>query len=261
MMPHCRLGGFWIVAEDEHAVMRRVLDVCSRNNAYLIYLNFWLDQKKGEKIFTLFYDLTSCSITLDKLAEEVKALKSIKKVLVVEQQAEGFIADTVISQLTMGGVRGFFMRSHLWVVLVNKIREKFGSAGESFLYYIGLEMGIKGAMEHLKMAKTLKLEDPEQIIKTLGASIFSSVGLGRMQIDMFTLDPPYALISVYDNFECEVAPASSKPYSQFIRGIISGYLTKVLNTEVTVEEIECFAKGDSCCRFECKAKNKSKHPT
>ncbi len=253
-MPHCRLGGLWIVAEKEHAVMRSVLDVCSKYNAYLIYLNFLLDQKKGEKVFTLFYDLTSCSVTLDKLAEEIKALKSIKKVLVIEQQAEGFIADTVTSQLTMGGVRGFFMRRHLWVVLVNKIREKFGSAGEALLYYMGLDMGINAASEHLKIAKTVKLEDPEQIIKTLGAPIFSSVGLGRMQIDMFTLDPPYALISVFDNFECEVAPASSKPYSQFARGIISGYLTKVLNTEIGVEEIECLAKGDPCCRFECKAK-------
>ncbi|MEM1994654.1 MAG: V4R domain-containing protein [Nitrososphaerales archaeon] len=253
-MPDCKLGGLLVVAEDERGVIRRSLEISSKFNAKLIFLHYILDQKKREKVFTIFYDLTGCSVSLEKLADEIKAFTPIKKVMVIEQQIEGFIADTTTTNLTLSGVRGLFMRSHLWRALVNRVREKFGSAGEAFLYYTGVDMGISGAKEHLKMARVLNLREPEQIIKTLGASVFSSVGLGFMQIDEFNLNPPYSFISVYDNFECEVAPASSKPYSQLIRGIIAGYLKQVLSIEVSVEEIECLAKGDPCCRFECKAK-------
>ncbi len=252
IMPTCRLGGFMVVAEDEDRVMRKVLDICSTYNAKLIYLNFMLDWKKGDKVFTLFYDLTGCDTPLEKIAEEVKALKAVKEVVEIDQKVKGFIVDTTSSILTLGGLRGVFMRAPLWLNLVQKVREKFGSAGEAFLYHTGLDMGVSGAKEHLKVAEALGLKGPEQIITLLGASIFSTVGLGSMKIEKYTLNQPHLLISVYRSFECEVAPATSKPYSQLIRGIIAGYLTHVLNKKMRVEEVECFAKGDPRCRFECK---------
>jgi predicted hydrocarbon binding protein len=250
-IPGRRLGGFRVVAGREHGVMRKALDVCSKYNAYLLSLHFTLSPK-GEKVFTLIYDLTECSAPLNEVAEEIRKIESIKEVALIEQQAEGFIADTTSPIITAGGVRGIILREMVWSILVNKIREKFGSGGEALLYYIGVDMGVKAAAEHKKMAEALGLKEPDKITRMLGATIFTTIGWGSMQIEDFTLNPPYALITVYNNFECETAPSSKKPYSQLTRGVIAGYLSHLLGLEMVVDETECIAKGDQRCRFECK---------
>jgi predicted hydrocarbon binding protein len=250
-IPGRRLGGFRVVAGREHGVMRKALDVCSKYNASLLSLHFTLSPK-GEKVFTLIYDLTECSAPLNEIAEEIRKIESIKEVTLIEQQAEGFIADTTSPIIAAGGVRGVILRTPLWSILVNKIREKFGSGGEALLYYIGVDMGAEAAVEHKKRAEALGLKEPDKITRILGATIFTSIGWGSMQIEEFTLNPPYALITVYNNFECETASASKKPYSQLTRGVIAGYLSHLLGLEMVLNETECIAKGDPYCRFECK---------
>jgi predicted hydrocarbon binding protein len=113
-------------------------------------------------------------------------------------------------------------------------------------------MGAEAAVEHKKRAEALGLKEPDKITRILGATIFTSIGWGSMQIEEFTLNPPYALITVYNNFECETASASKKPYSQLTRGVIAGYLSHLLGLEMVLNETECIAKGDPYCRFECK---------
>jgi len=250
-IPGCRLGGFRVVAGRERGVMRKALDVCSKYNARLIHLNFTLTPR-GEKVFTLIYDLTECSAPLKEIAEEIKRIESIKEVTWIEQQAEGFIANTTPSTITVGGMRVIILREIAWSVLVNKIRERFGAGGEVLLYYVGLDMGANAAKEHLKMAEALGLREPDKITRILGASMFISTGWGRMQIDEFTLNPPHILITVSNNFECEVGAASRKPYSQLTRGLIAGYLSHLLGLEIEVDEVECIVRGDPHCRFECK---------
>jgi predicted hydrocarbon binding protein len=250
-MPGYKLGGFRVVAGREHGVMRKALDICSKYNAYLISLHFTLNPR-GEKVFTLIYDLTECSAPLKEIAEEIEKIESIKEVTLIEQQAEGFIADTTSHIITAGGVRGIILRTHLWSILVNKIREKFGSGGEALLYYMGVDMGAEAAAEHKKRAEALRLREPDKITRILGASIFTGTGWGSMQIEEFTPNPPHAVITVYNNFECEIGPTSKTPYSQLTRGLIAGYLSHLLGLEMEVNETECIAKGDPCCRFECK---------
>ena len=112
-MPGCRLGGFRVVAGREHGVMRKALDICSKYNAYLISLHFILNPR-GEKVFTLIYDFTECSKPLKEIAEEIRKIESIKEVILIEQQAEGFIADTSSPIITAGGMRAIILREILW---------------------------------------------------------------------------------------------------------------------------------------------------
>ena len=250
-IPGCGLGGFRVVAGREHWVMRKVLDICSKYNASLIHLNYTLTPKE-EKVFTLIYDLSQCNASLEEIAEEIKRIESIKEVTLIEQQAEGFIADTTSPTITVSGVRGIILRTPLWSTLVNKIRERFGAGGEALIYYIGLDMGAIAAKEHLKIAEALGLREPDKITRILGASIFISTGWGRLQIEEFTLNPPHILITVSNNFECEVGLASRNPYSQLTRGVIAGYLSHLLGLDIEVNEVKCIVRGDPHCRFECK---------
>jgi len=102
------------------------------------------------------------------------------------------------------------------------------------------------------MAEVLGLREPDKITHILGASFFISTGWGRLHVDKFTLNPLYALTTVHHSFECETGPASRNPYSQLTRGLIAGYLSHLLSLEIEVNEVECIARGDPHCTFECK---------
>ncbi|MEM2952805.1 MAG: V4R domain-containing protein [Candidatus Bathyarchaeia archaeon] len=253
-LPGKKLGGLFVVAETGHGVLRQTLDFCAKNNARLKHLNLSMARNTEEdKNFLIFLDLTDCNVPLERLAEKIKSIKAVKGVKAIRQQAEGFIADTVSNILLAGGERAIILRKTLCESFIRGIRERFGSAGEVFLYYNGLEMGMNAAEKHVEMGKEIGLTDSSQICKCMGAPIFTAVGFGQMAIEKLLLDPPYALAHVYDSFECQLAPETQKkPYSHFIRGIIAGYLTKVLGIKMKVEETRCIAKGDPNCTFEAK---------
>ncbi|MGB9854401.1 MAG: V4R domain-containing protein [Candidatus Bathyarchaeales archaeon] len=256
-LPGRNLGGLFVVAEAERGVLQRTLSLCAKNNARLKHLILSVARSTGEtKTFLIFLDMTDCDVSLEGIAEEIQNLKAVKDVKVIKQQAGGFISDTVSNMLVVGGERAIILRKTLCESFIRGIRERFGSAGEAFLYYNGLEMGMNAAKDHVEMGKKIGLIDPAQICKRMGATIFTAIGFGKMEIEKLTLNPPYALTHVYNSFECQLAPKTQiKPYSHFIRGIIAGYLTTVLNVKMKVEETECVAKGDQNCTFEAKTEN------
>lgn len=253
-LPGRKLGGLFIVAGAENGVLREALNICGKHNARLKHLSFSVARSPREaKVCLIFLDVTNCDVSLEELADEIERLKAVKEVKAVRQQAEGFIADTVSNMLLAGGERAIILRSVLCESLIRGIREQFGSAGEAFLYYNGLEMGKNAAKRHVEIGNKIRLTDPAQISKRMGATIFTAIGFGRMEIEKLTLKPPYALTHVYNSFECQLAPENqTKPYSHFIRGIIAGYLTTVLGTKMKVEETTCVAQGDPNCTFEAK---------
>jgi predicted hydrocarbon binding protein len=256
-LPGRKLGGLFVVAGAERGVLQRALDLCAKHNARLKYLSLSVTRNTVEaKTFLIFLDMTDCNVPLEGLGEEIKGLNAVKGIKVIQQQAEGFIADNVSNMLLAGGERAIILRKTLCESFICGIRERFGSAGEVFLYYNGLEMGMNAAKVHVEMGKKIGLTAPSQICKCMGATIFAAIGFGQMEIEKLTLNPPYALTQVYNSFECQLAPETqTKPYSHFIRGIIAGYMTTVLGVKMKVEEIKCVAKGDPNCIFEAKPEN------
>lgn len=118
-------------------------------------------------------------------------------------------------------------------------------------------MGINAAEKHVEMGQKVGLIDSAQICKCIGATIFTTIGFGQIEIEKLTLDPPYMFTYVYNSFECQLAPKTQrKPCSHFIRGIIAGYLTAVLDIKMKVEETKCVAKGDPNCTFEANQKTR-----
>lgn len=115
---------------------------------------------------------------MKKLKRKLKNF--VKDVKVIQQQVEGFTADKVSDRLLAGGEKAIILRKTLCESFVNGVREWFCSAGEVFLYYNGLEMGINTAKEHMEIGKKLGLTELLQICK-MGATILTAVGFGKME--------------------------------------------------------------------------------
>lgn len=217
-----RLGGFLVVARDERGMTRQILSIIAKHKARLRYLNlFFREDEEATKNSLVFLDVTDCDVPLEGL--------------LIDQR------------------RAIIMRYPLYKGLICGVRERFGSAVEAFLYYNGFEMGVNSAKQHMEMAEKIGLTDPIEIFKGIRTPIVISVGHGLQEIEKLTANPPYALIRIYNSFECECAgKKSDKPFSHLIRGIIASNLTTLFGVNMKVEEVKCIAKGDPYCAFEAK---------
>jgi len=197
-------------------------------------------------------DLTEADISAEELADEVRRIKGVKDVKVISSQIEGFIADDFSCILRTGGDRCIILRKQGYKGLIANIRERFGTGGEAFLYYIGFETGVEYGKSHREMGLELGVVDPARIFRFIGTSLFNSVGFGRAEVINVSANPPEATLRIYDSFECELGLETGKPCSQFIRGMLAGVLTALFNRKMKAEETKCIAKGDPYCEFTIK---------
>jgi predicted hydrocarbon binding protein len=169
----------------------------------------------------------------------------------------GFIADHLSNPLLTEGKRAIILRKPGIRGLIVGVRERFGTAGEAFLYYNGFEIGMTGGKSHLGMAAELVVKDPARVFNVVSADLFSSIGYGVMEPLKVSAEPPYALVRVRSSFECEVAPKTGKAFSQMVRGMIAGVFSALFGTRMAVEEVKCLAKRDAYCEFEAKPEAKT----
>ncbi|MCD6469268.1 hypothetical protein J7L29_00510 [Candidatus Bathyarchaeota archaeon] len=252
-LPGRKLYGFLVEAEPKPGVLSRISAVPAWHDATILYISYAMPPEGGENIVGLsFVDLTDADVSAEELAEEVLHIKGVKDVKVINPEIEGFIADNISGILQIGDDRCIILRRQGYRGLITNIREKFGTGGEAFLYYIGFETGVEYGKSHREIGLKLGVADPVRILKVIGGSLFSCVGFGRAEVVNASANPPEATIRIYDSFECELGLESGGPYSHLIRGMLAGVLTVIFNRRMRAEERKCIASGDPYCEFTIK---------
>ncbi|MEN3057384.1 MAG: V4R domain-containing protein, partial [Candidatus Methanosuratincola petrocarbonis] len=171
---------------------------------------------------------------------------------IIEPITEGLVIDNLSHPLTAGGDRAIILRAAGYRRLIRGIKEQFGSGGEAFLYYEGLEAGRGFGKLHRSAAEAVGLKDPVEIYRRISTAAFQWAGFGR--IEVIHLGDSGGKIAVYDSFECNGAKVTGQPYGAMVRGIIAGVFAEVFGKPFQVEETECIAKGNKRCVFEIRQK-------
>lgn len=251
LLPGRKLYGFVVEAEPKPGVLSEIAGIPSRYNAVILYVSYSM-LVPGEKTITAlsFVDLTSADVSAEELMEEVRRLSSVKAVKMVKPVAEGFVVDNFFSRLRLHENRAIILREQGYRGLISGIRERFGSGGEAFLYYVGFEIGVGYGRSHRELGLKLGITDPVRVYRDISVNLFNSVGFGRMEVVEIRRYPPGATLRVYDSFECELGLGAGKPYSHLIRGMIAGVLTVLFDRKVKARETRCIARGDQYCEFE-----------
>ncbi|MEM2816192.1 MAG: V4R domain-containing protein [Candidatus Bathyarchaeia archaeon] len=251
LFPGRRLCGLLFKLEPRRGILEELSDISFKAGAVELYVNFSMPFT-GESIMSgvVFLDSTNMNISVDDLAEKMRSVSGVKSIKIIKPTVEGLIADYMNHRLMLAGERAIIIRRSIYAGISKRMREQFGTAGEAFLFHLGHNAGMEYGKSHLEMAKKLGISDPAEIIKSVNLPLFSAVGFGRPEIIEITTHPSFkAIVRVYDCFECETGMESKKPYSQFTRGMLAGYLSSLLNKRVLVEETECIAKGDPYCEL------------
>jgi len=124
------------------------------------------------------------------------------------------------------------------------LRDNFGQGGALFLYHMGRTVGENVFLNHQKIAKSHSYKKIAKVAETMAFIM----GWGRVSI-YINKKKKKARVIIFDNFECELFRGSYKPQSYFMKGVISGWFSKLFESEVIVNETKCIAMGDDYCEF------------
>ena len=248
LSPGKKLYGFEFEVDPTPGVFHKLFGLTSEAGVILLYASF---SKTFDKYRVVaFLDFTNAYVEPKEILEKFRDTGLVRDINVIEPIVEGFIVDTSSHPLVIGNERVILIESSGFKYLINELREKFGTAGEAVLYYMGYEMGLGYGQVHRKMGDQLGLTSPREILEKVSIPIFQGSGLGIFNITEYREKPLLLRIRVYRSFECELGREYGREYSHIVRGILAGLTTNMFNREVAVREVRCIAKGDEYCEFE-----------
>ena len=244
-----KIYGFFVRTKAEPGAMARILLAASKFNLTIVNIYNSTPAKRGlPASFLVFYDFTSSNVTPEEVKRAMESAVNNTVVEVIEPLLPGVIVDTKHYPLETLGERAMIFGEALLKGWFIGVRKRFGSGGEAFLYYEGYEAGL----EIYDMYSRLGVSR-ENMWSMFSATLMAIGAARRVDVEPPSESSQPLLVRVYGNMECELGRDSGKLFSQFLRGAIAGFASKVTGRDVVVVETKCIAKGDSYCEFEVSA--------
>lgn len=234
--------GFFIKTIARPGVMAEILRTAARFGLTIVHITNSLPAKIGSPAsFMVFYDFMNVKATPEEVKKAIEKSVEAVEVEIIRPKLKGLIADLMHFPLLFLNERAIILRTTVLKGWLIRIRERFGSGGEAFLFYEGFEMGSAVYDDYMRLGFKGK-----ELWDVLSITLFST-GIARdMAINLATP----VTIEVWENIECSMASSKGKCFSQWLRGVLSGFASRYFKKTVCANEVKCLAKGDSSCIFE-----------
>ncbi|MEM3626988.1 MAG: 4-vinyl reductase [Candidatus Bathyarchaeia archaeon] len=242
-----KVCGFALEADYEIGVLRQLAELADAYRVRILYIQFSMpkpDDKTAKAI--TFLDFSDSKLSPEEAEKILKKQKFVRLIELIKPLHNKFVSDDYFFPLVMGGSRALIFRKEIYEEIFKGVRNRFGTAGEAFLYYVGFETGKQAYLNYVQLAGT---EEPKALITTAKA-VNMTLGWSILKDAKINEESKTATVILSENFECDLARGYGKPYSQFYRGAIAGIFTQYFKEEMKVEETKCIARGDPHCQFE-----------
>jgi predicted hydrocarbon binding protein len=194
--------------------------------------------------WSFFADAKDSSLAASQVQQLLSSSRYVQSA-VVNQSDNGLLIDKVQFPLQWNtGERAITMRLDTFSAILRKIRDIFGTGGEVILFQQGLEAGkFRFGVETVG-----KVGD--DILRALVSVLpgYAAVGWGRAELMPNDSTDTVVTVRLWENFECQ-GRTSKGPYSQFVRGHLTGLFTGLMEGEVSCKERKCLSMGDEYCEF------------
>ncbi|RLG60237.1 hypothetical protein DRN87_04475 [Candidatus Geothermarchaeota archaeon] len=236
-LPGRTLYGFRVIADNKPGVLERISKVFAKNGINIQKLIATQLDEVADLIF--FCDFTGLEKSLNTIYKHLKDLNVVKNVSVIDPLIDGLIVDyTHFPNLLLNEIVILFPET-LFREFIKGMRDEYGTAAETFLYYTGLKIGKELWIKLDKLSE--KAADKIKIFRYL----FSLYGLGKLE---YIDNQEVKVVKLYDSIECKHGVGSNKSYSHFIRGILAGIFENIYG-KIEIVETKCISKGDKYCEF------------
>lgn len=247
-----KLYGFRLEGRSRPGIIATISSIISEKGLDITYFSTTgtvrLRERGGSIIFI---DFTGSDVRPEELAREFMALDFVDKVEIIRPKFEGFIADDVSFPVMLGGRRAIIFSEPALRGFLIDFRKKLGTGGEAMLYHIGREVGMERARNINQNAERIGVKDLRDKLE-MGMLLLQCLGYAIPEIVEFSEEPPYLKIRLQNSIECELGRGAGKPFSHYVRGMITGYASELLQRDLLAEETRCIAMGDPYCEFEVK---------
>ncbi len=167
--------------------------------------------------------------------------KGIQEVVITESEAQGIEVLRFIGRRTSDAI---LMRTKCFAMILNVLKDLWGSAGKFISYSIGVEVG----REHYQWLQKLVGEKLEGRA-CLEAALCTGAELGwweRASLEAFNNSQGVLAVKLYGCVECKYAEKTG-PNADFFRGFFGGLASELMGGEFEAEESSCIVKGDLYC--------------
>ena len=248
-----RLYGIIVEAFSKPGVLASISSIMAERGLDILYSTA-LAVEAGERGGIIFLiDFTDSDVTPQAIAEELKALDFVEDVTIIEPVVDGFLIDDATFPIMLGRRRALILDDGMLRGIFISFRERLGSGGEAMLYHLGLEAGRIRGRHAAMFAQRLGIKGLDKGLETV-AKALKALGYGIIEFMELQENPPRARVRVYNSIECELGRGAGHPFSQYIRGLITGIASEFFKREMTAREVKCIAVGDHYCEFELQPK-------
>jgi len=142
--------------------------------------------------------------------------------------------------------KGFMFQFETFRVFESSLEEIFSpSAASIIIQSASNRCGRHTCRQILKQIKT------KENALTYLSHLKDEMNWGKIFFQDLDLGNGRGRILVYNSFET-IARKDTKPSCHFLRGYLAGFLSELFKREITVEEEQCAAMGNSHCKFSLK---------
>ena len=234
---------FFIELKDVPGALEKLTDVISENNVDIRTTILIPSREKINIGYVLTHlDFSYAQVSPLTLNNLIKRLEVVSDSNYIEPQYDNLIINTFSFPLGVMEERAVIFRADWLKGLFKRLLKRFGSGGEAFLFYMGLEGGRSSANMFRKKTNITGKKLVEAILMALQA-----MGHGIFKLEKCNLEPLEIIIKAKELYECKSNEGEGG--SQFIRGFLSGVLSEAFNMDLLVVEVKCQSRGDKYCEF------------
>lgn len=217
-------------------------------NCKIVYLDLDMDEK-GNIYARGIIKASKEELPIEKIRKELIDSNKFINIILKESPFKNIGIYTLIYPPSMNGTQLVILRAQHFTNMLNALKDSWGNAGATTLYYIG-KMAGQDSYNALTKISNLKGKELVKLELTLGKSYG---WWSKWEVSEFNAENKTLKLRIYDSIECRYVKRN-KPNGHFMRGLISGFLSKMFNTEIKSEEPKCIAIGDPYCEFHFKPK-------
>ena len=224
-----------------------IINLLEKSNVKIVSMN--ASYKENEHINVhIFTDISELKVPLTKFIKNIGKVTFNSVSYKVLHADSHFVSSELLFPIyTLSDERVLIILEKDFSRMLKNIYEVLGDVGRSIIYHLAFAGG-KSLASGLK--KKLYLPKKKLILEAF--KLYQAIGWAKIKVEKLDIITPNIVFKAYDSIECKAFKGSNKATSHFIRGHIEGLLSEILGYEVSVEEVECIAKGDPFCRFHVK---------
>lgn len=231
---------------NEPGVLRRLMEFFMERDISIVHFKLSRPEPGKAIDVSIFADMTNSRDKIRELKEEFDKLDFIEDIAIIYPLFNGITLNNAFFPLKFMNERAVILTKTFYKTFIKDMREVMGSAHIVWLYYMGLNTGRS---LYKKIVSLVGNDINKQLI--LARELLQHMGFGIFELET-DFEKNKVVIKVKDCIECELFKGVKEPKSQFIRGIIAGFLSSVFRQDMHVEERKCIAMGDKLCVFEVK---------